>query len=114
MAVTVTRVGNRNRQAVSFLVGNFSLVFSGSYPTGGELVDFALLLGLAQKQPFLVSVGGKAGYMYQYDYVAKKVMVRVNTGAGVNLGLPEHTAAAYNAGVTADVVTAVVFVPKAA
>lgn len=112
MAVTLTRTSRR--QGISFFIATFTCVFSGSYPAGGEVVDFATLVGYTNKQPFLVEICGKAGYVYQYDFQNKKIMVRVNTGAGANLGLPEHTAAAYNAGVTGDTVTIVVFIPKMA
>ena len=98
------------------LKATFTLVFSGSYPgSGGDTLDLRPYFP-GNAIPTSVVIRSSAGYAY--DYVAGtnlsngKVRVGVNTGAGANLGFPEHTTAAYNAAVIADVVTVIAHVAK--
>lgn len=116
IALTLKRpgVGDTGRE----LKGTFTLVFSGSYPgSGGDTLDLRPYFP-GNAPPNSVQIQSSAGYVY--GYVAGttlgngKVRVGVNTGAGANLGLPEHTTATYNAAVLADVVTVVVYVNKLA
>lgn len=84
-----------------------TLVFSGNYAAGGDLIDFANIQeGVVQ--PIWVDIRGKAGYSYEYDFAAKKVIVRQQkdpaAAGGADIPLPELAAAAYPAGVTGDVV----------
>ncbi len=57
-----------------------TLVASGNYATGGDVVDFAPLVGFTNKQPTIVSIRGIAGYIYEYDSANKKVIVRQVAG----------------------------------
>lgn len=82
------------------------LTFSGTYPTGGEAVSFEAAVGITNRPPSNVMVAGKAGFLYQYDSLNKKVLVLCNTAGGANLRMDEHTAATYVAGVSGDVVVA--------
>lgn len=83
-----------------------TIVPSGSYATGGDTIDFTLLVGFTTKQPDVVMITGIAGFIYQYDSVNKKMFVYTNTAGGANAPLGEHTAAAYAAGVAADTIKA--------
>jgi hypothetical protein len=89
-----------------------TLALTGSYTTGGDVCTIVgLIPNLATVLPIAVRIQGQAGYDYSWIAGATqalgKVRVGVNTGAGANLGLPEHTAAAYNAGVTGDTIQAI-------
>lgn len=86
----------------------FLVVPSGTYPTGGDAADFGGLIGYTDKQPIDVDIRGKAGFVYQYDYQNKKMFVYCNTAGGANAPLGEHTNIAYVAGVTGDVIIAMV------
>jgi hypothetical protein len=83
---------------------------SGNYATGGDTLSLALAEIPARTPPIFASIVGKAGFVYQYVKGTGpndgKVMVRVNTAGGANEPLGEHTAAAYAAGVLADVIIA--------
>lgn len=104
MAVALSLL--KRTKAGPMLDAQVQLTFSGTYPTGGEAVDFASVVGFTNRPPSAVNVTGKAGFVYQYDRANKKVLVLVNTAGGVNLRLDEHTAVAYVAGVTGDTVIA--------
>lgn len=81
-----------------------SIIASGSYPTNGDPLDFRGIIGYTDKDPFWVNAIGKAGFIYQYDYLNRKMFVYCNTAGGVNAPLGEHTNAAYAAGVTGDTI----------
>ena len=85
-----------------------TIAASGSYSTGGDTLNLGGLIP-GKTLPFNVDFQSQAGYVYTWvpgtDITNGKMQVHVNTGAGVNLPLPEHTAAAYNAGVTGDVIS---------
>lgn len=102
MAVTTLKRSGAGRG----LEGIFRIVASGTYPTNGDPVDFAPLIGITTRQPDHVSISGKAGFVYQYDYANKKVFVYTNTAGAANAPLGEHTAATYAAGVSGDTITA--------
>ncbi len=83
-----------------------TLVFSGTYPTNGEPLDISSYYPyVSARQPDVVQVQGKAGFVYSYDPVNKKIFVYTNTAGGANSALGEHTNAAYVAGVTGDTIT---------
>lgn len=105
MAVTATK--DVVLRGNNFILGLATLVFTGSYAALGDPLDFGAVFGmLTTKQPKRALIHGKAGFIYTYDLVNKKVMVFCNTAGGANLPLVEHTAIAYVAGVTGDVVEA--------
>lgn len=85
---------------------------SGSYATGGDALDFRGLPGWTPEDPIQVDIKGKGGYIYEYDYQNRKMLVRIATTTGANIPLAEHSAAAYAAGVTADVIIAFVTYEK--
>ena len=85
----------------------FRLVFSGSYSTGGETLNFSsfhTLVGI----PLWCHIVGQTGYKYEYamgtDPTNGKVKVMIEQTIGTNTPLGEHTAVAYAAGVTGDTV----------
>lgn len=86
---------------------------SGNYASLGDVLDFKPLGRTSTKQPRLVTITGNSGYVYQYDLTNKKVKVFVATTSGANIPLAEHTAAAYAAGVTSDVIIAEVMFANA-
>jgi len=102
VAATVTSKSKRGGVLSAFI----TLVFSGNYVALGEPLDFNTIVGYTSRQPKNVIIAGKAGFVYLYDLANKKVMVFCNVAGGANLPLVEHTAIAYVAGVTGDVVTA--------
>lgn len=104
MAMTFTQNGPRLVNLKSMEVYG-SLVASGSYPAGGDVADFTQLGSIIRaKDPLFVDIQGKSGWIYQYDYVNKKVLVYANTAGGANAPLGEHTAAAYTASVISDII----------
>jgi hypothetical protein len=106
MALTGTRL--KRADAGGMVTGLFSVVASGSYATGGDSIDFNPLMGFINRQPDQVIITGKAGFVYQYDLINKKMFVYCNTAGGANAALGEHTAATYAAGVAGDSILAVV------
>ena len=80
-----------------------TVTLSGTYPALGEPLDLSSYMPLASaRQPDKVSVDGKAGFVYQYDPVNKKLLVYTNTAGGANAALGEHTAITYVVGVSGD------------
>lgn len=97
--------------AGKFAIMTGTIVFSGSYATGGDTLSLTGLQIPGTVAPRAVFVTGQAGYMYQYTGTTRsngKVKVYVATTSGANIPLAEHTAAAYAAGVTGDTVTILV------
>lgn len=99
VAITVTEQFRRDLE----LIVRGTMVFSGTYPTGGEPISFA---GLAIKTNKLTPKKldifplVPAGYIIQYDYTNAKCFVFTNTAGGAsNNPLGEHTNATYVAGV---------------
>jgi hypothetical protein len=99
VAITVLKKGGDGRSRS--ILGTLAL--SGTYPTNGDPVDFGPLDRI-QRQPDIVEVVGKAGFVYQYDVENKKLFVYCNTAGGANGALGEHTNATYVAGVSGDTV----------
>lgn len=86
---------------------------SGNYATDGDVIDFTALGSYwRSKNPLFVMIQGKAGFVYQYDIENKKVLVFTNTAGAANAALGQHTAAAYVAGVTGDVIRVRMIFPK--
>lgn len=107
MPIAISNV-KRGRAGRAFKLA-CTLTLSGTYPTGGDPVDFSSYIPHASaKQPDNVDVNGKAGFVYQYDYVNKKLFTRVNDAGGANAPMGEHTNATYVAGVSGDTITAFV------
>lgn len=80
-----------------------TVTLSGTYPTNGDPLDLSSYNPLVSgRQPDEVDVQGKAGFVYQYDGVNKKLITYVNTAGGANTALGEHTNATYVAGILAD------------
>lgn len=74
-----------------------TLTFSGSYATGGEVPTGITFKGGSTKPPITVKFDNRGTHTFRYDPATGKVLAF--------LGGVEHAAAAYVAGVTADVVT---------
>jgi len=98
IAVTILKKGTDGRSRS--ILGTLAL--TGTYPTLGDPLDFGPHDRL-QKQPDLVRVFSKAGFVYQYDHENKKLLSYANTAGGANAPLGEHTNATYVAGILADV-----------
>jgi hypothetical protein len=114
MALAVTAVKNETADRIQIIKG--TIVASGSYTGGGDTLDLTPLapqIGIG-RVPFLVVIQSAAGYQYTYvpgaTLAAGKMQVWCNTAGGANLGLGEHTTAAYNAAVIADVIKVTVFI----
>ncbi|MBI4872713.1 MAG: hypothetical protein HY814_14235 [Candidatus Riflebacteria bacterium] len=108
MNPTLSEVGQKCR------VIRGTLVFSGNYPTGGDILNLTLFAGAAVKRqaPVAVRIWGKGTSNHFYGYVpgadltdGKVIVTLVTTGA-------ELVAGAYPAGVTGDVITFEVVFPK--
>lgn len=99
-AALVDRFGDGNRT----IVGIFSLTFATNYPAGGEALDLRPLIGWTNKDPYDVNFlqDGSAGVKLSYNRTTRKVQVFIEQAVGTNTALGEHTAAAYNATLTAD------------
>jgi len=97
MAVVATYLKRQGRGDLEAVVG---LVFSGTYPTGGETVDFAAVVGYTTRQPTVVPTSGQFGYTYNYDLANKKMKIFTTADTEVAAG-------AYPANVAADIVRAV-------
>jgi len=110
MALAVTK--NYKFVEVKLIQGFFTVVASGNYVLGGEALGLKALFG-THKDPIMVVVRGKAGFIYEYDFATDKLMVFSNSAGGANAALTEHTAAAYVAGITGDVIKGYVIFPKA-
>ncbi len=83
----------------------FQVTPSGSYATGGDTLDLKPLYRYGGSNKLLFATFfSKAGYVYQYDVANTKLMTRIATTTGANIGLAEHSAAAYAAGVTGDTI----------
>lgn len=91
---------------------------SGNYATGGDTLDLMSLCGFVGRLPTFVTIRGKAGFIYEWagngpasnrTTANQKMLVFCNTAGGANAALGEHTAAAYVAGILADVLVAEVW-----
>lgn len=78
-----------------------TLSFSGSYTTGGEVVNLSHSAIKTTKPPVHMQIDSSSGYKYEYQRSTGKVMVRQSAAAG-SPGA-EISAAAYPGGVTSDV-----------
>lgn len=99
MAATLTQNDRWHDSKRVHYIG--TIVFSGSYATGGEAINLASVMNIPNP-PLQVTVLGQAGYIYQWDRTNNKLMVRQSAAAANPLG--ELPAAAYPAGVTSDIV----------
>lgn len=82
-----------------------TVTLSGTYPTNGDPLDLSSYNPLSIRQPDIVQIQGKAGFIYQYDAANKKIFVYTNTAGGANAALGEHTNATYAVGVSGDIIT---------
>jgi len=110
MALVVTKTNKFVE--IKLIQGFFTVVASSNYAAGGEVLGLKALFG-THKDPIHVVIRGKAGFVYEYDFVNDKMMVFVNVAGGANAALGEHTAAAYVAGILADVIKGYAVFPKA-
>jgi hypothetical protein len=98
VAITVTEQVRSDTE----LIVRGTMVFSGTYPTGGEPISLA---GLGIKTNKLTPKKMDifplvpAGFVLSYDYTNAKCFVHCNTAGGANGALGEHTNATYVAGV---------------
>lgn len=87
----------------------FTVVASGSYTTGGDVLDLTVIGVPSANVPKFVRIAGIAGFVYQYVVGATaalgKMFVYCNTAGGANAAMGEHTAAGYVAGVSGDTIT---------
>lgn len=106
MAATMTRRGYRGLGGVDVL--HFTLAFTGSYVIGGEVQTNPFSnVDREKREPDFILASGRAGFVYQYEKSSKKWLVYCNTAGAANAALGEHTAAAYVAGITGDVINGV-------
>jgi hypothetical protein len=88
------------------LVGG-SGVFSGSYASGGETLDLAKMFGSGGSLRRVIPIGNIRGMLPEYDKVNKKLKLFVGTAPAT---VAEHTAAAYDADITATAIDMAFFV----
>ena len=95
----------------------YRLVFSNNYATNGETCDLRAKGLAGNKVPISVDIKGQSGFTYPYvpgtNLGDGKVQIRVATTTGANLPLAQHSAAAVDAAVIADVIIAEVTYPAA-
>jgi hypothetical protein len=112
MAISLKRIAVQGFPGGGVLIG-FFVGLSGTYPTGGETVVFSGLQVNLTGTPVFCSIVGQSGYVYEYAYGTDpdtgKLVARVNNTAGANSPLPEHTNAAYAAGVSGDTIRGLVW-----
>lgn len=77
MGLTVTLSNDWQMNPGDRLATRASIAFDSSYPTGGEALTPAML-GLGTID--FVSIGNKAGYVFEYDYTNQKVLVYGSAG----------------------------------
>jgi hypothetical protein len=103
VAITVTEQFKRDLE----LVVRGTMVFSGTYPTGGEPISFAGLGiktdKLTPKKLDVFSVV-PSGALPFYDYTNAKCFFFMNTAGGVNAPLGEHSAVTYVASIISPLV----------
>ena len=90
MAFTVTYKEDKgmvDKCSHGYKIVTGTILFSTSYPTGGELMDMSKIF---PKDLHLVIVEPKAGYIFLYDYTNKKVLAYW-TGAGLSAVLAQIT-----------------------
>lgn len=106
MALASTKVaGTPGRLAKGYYM-EITLVASSNYVTGGEVPSPALTTYHPNnKTPSFVNIMSKGGHVYKWDNANQKFLVFVATTTSGNSPLTEHSAAAYNAGVTGDTIT---------
>jgi hypothetical protein len=78
-----------------------SLVFSGSYSSGGETLDLMKMFGSGGSLRRVIVLGNARGLVYEYDKANKKLKVFVGTAPATTA---EHTAAAYDSDITASAI----------
>lgn len=103
MAATLSL--QKRRQSGGRYLAHVGIVFSGSYPTGGDTVDFAAVSGLTNRKPDVVTITGQAGYLYQWDKANNKVLV-FGGAAAAGAAFSQFTSGAYSATLTGDTVLA--------
>lgn len=82
-----------------------TVVFSGTYASGGEPYDAGPLNPfISARPPDRCIVVGNAGFIYSYDKALKLIHIWCNVAGGANNGLGEHTNVAVVAGVLADII----------
>lgn len=88
----------------------FAVVASGSYPTGGDTLNFTGLGIHSSLAPIWAEIQGISGFGYNYVFGSPasqangKMKVFVEATVATNTPLAEHTAATYVAGVTGDAI----------
>lgn len=107
MPIAVTTTDSWHDSKRLHVIG--TLVFSGTYPTGGDTLNFQSVKGvLSSLPPSDVKIHGNSGHAYEFvlgtTIANGLVMVRIATTTSGNVGLSQHSNAAYDATVTADVV----------
>lgn len=105
LAVSILNV---DRSDKSFLVRG-RIVPSGTYPTGGDTLDFSGIGDLPVSQPpKMIFLSGQAGFVYSFvpgsTLANGKVKVFCNTAGASNAPLGEHTNATYAGGVSGDTI----------
>lgn len=111
-ALTITRKEASGRSIRVY--GTIAL--TGNYAANGDPLALALFQAPTTKTPLVVDVKGVSGYSYEYDKANAKLKVRQQTdpanAGGANVPFVELAAAAYPAGVLADVIQFEAVFPK--
>lgn len=112
MAMTVTIKSSLCEWGQKCVTVRGTIVFSGSYATGGETWNLTTFAGVPVKKqdPVAVGIWGAAGYGYGYVPVVNDLStgkLKISTTAATEL-----LAGAYPAGITGDVVMFEIVLPK--
>lgn len=107
MAAAFTPVADNRGSTIHSAGDHFELIgdvtFSGSYPAGGDVVDFAsVLAGSGAGVVWFVIFSPRAGYTFEFVAASQKILIRQgdNTNAASAPGI-EIPAAAYPGALTA-------------
>lgn len=93
MALTITNI-ERDATSTKRII-YCDVAFDSSYPTGGEALA-AATLGL--KNISFMHIGGKSGYIFEYDYTNSKLKAMTPTAAQAAVTTDKLTIAASGAG----------------
>lgn len=108
MAAAFTLVDSWDTRKKRHVIG--TVVFSGSYTTGGDTLDLTGKGILASAAPIDGRIEGQAGFKYEWApgtaMANGKVLIRINDAGGANAPMAQHSAASIVAGVTGDTVKA--------
>src|SRR5258706_5485781 len=105
----VAGVLRKRSKAGTLLEAVVDLTFFGTYPgAAGDPFDVTTIVGFTNRQPDVVNIGGKSGWLYTYDFVNKNIIIKGQQPTSATAGiipLDDLANAAYPASITGDAVS---------